>query len=130
MTKINSLNNELLKAHILKALSYGIEKEMEEKSIGDTVEAMDNRTFLACGFDYDQRVKLIGEWIESIDVNTFDINNITYPDPKLGDCILPFPDARHKNQIIEGSFVSNQYNAAVAINNEEVIKKLAPILEL
>ncbi len=130
LSKINSLNNELLKAHILKALSYGIEKEMEEKSTGDTVEAMDNRVFLACGFDYDQRVKLIGEWIESIDVNTFDIDNITYPDPKLGDCILPFPDARHKNQIIEGSFVSNQYNAAAAINNEEVMKKLAPILEL
>jgi len=83
-----------------------------------------------CGIDYAERVKLLTEWIDSIDVNTFDINNITYPDPKIGDCVIPYPDARHKDQIIPGSFKTNQYNAAVATNNTTEIDRLSQELHI
>lgn len=127
MKKLESLNNPLLTAHVLKALSDGIEQDMEKPE--STLESHDNQVFLQCGMDYETRVKLINEWIDSIDVNTFSIDNITYPDPKIGDCLIPFPDVRHKDKIIENSFLTNQYNAAVRSGNQEKIDALNPVLQ-
>lgn len=130
LDKINSLGDPLLKAHILKALGNGVEEVMKKNAEGNSPSAHDNRVFLQCGMDYNTRVKLISEWIDSIDVGTFDINNITYPDPKMGDCLLPYPDARHKDKIIENSFLTNQYNAAIRTDNKEKIAELAPVLQM
>lgn len=72
------------------------------------------KVFMSCGFTADERVRLLSEWLKNLDVSKFDLNNISYPDARLGDCILPYPDKTHLKSVIPNSFPSNQINAQIA----------------
>ncbi len=128
--KLDAIGDPLLKAHVMRVVNPNAEKAIEVK-YGSGMKFDDiDRAFLECNMDYRTRVDLISEWLDSVDVHMFDRNNITYPDPRIGDCLLPYPDVRHRDQIIPGSFLVNQYNAAVLTNNTGEIDRVAQDLKI
>lgn len=90
----------------------------------------DENTFMNCGIDYKTRTQVISDWLDTVDPKTFDVTNITYSNPQVGDCILPFPDARNRMKIIPGSFALNQYNAARLSNNTGELARLNSELKI
>lgn len=128
--KLDAIGDPLLKAHVMRVISPDAEKVIQMKqNSGYTLDNVDT-VFLGCNMDYTTRVKLMSEWLDTVDPATFSVNNITYPDPKMGDCLIPYPDVRHKNEIISGSFLVNQYNAAVLSDNTGEIDRLAQELKV
>ncbi len=74
-------------------------------------------TFLNCNISYKERVHLISRWIEWLDIKQFDISNIEYPDTRIWDCIIPFPDKRNKDKKIPWSFnYSDLFIGTVFVN--------------
>lgn len=130
LRKIDALGNSLLKNYILRATDPQFEESVAAYQKKGEKLRPEDAVFLGCNIDYKTRVKLINTWLDSVNPTTFDINNITYPDPKMGDCILPYPDARHKNTVISWSYLTNQYNAAVASNNTTLVQELGKQVEI
>jgi hypothetical protein len=83
--------------------------------------------FLACDIPYSERVENIKTFLQNMDPERFDATDITYLNPKIGDCIIPLPDKRHRNLLITGSFLHNQKVAATVTNNAEKLAELEPI---
>lgn len=106
--KLESLGDENLKAYILNALSPAYEDYIQNKAKGSWTLTEYENTFLNCGIDFSTRVKWINEWVSEIDPKNFSKNTISYPNPKIWDCIIPYPDKTHLGTIIEWSFASNQ----------------------
>gem|GEM_PF-4344407 len=51
--------------------------------------------------------------IDKIDIDNFDIANLSYSNPKVGDCIIPYPDVTHRGTEIPESFASNKLTAQI-----------------
>lgn len=106
--KINSLPSKTLKDYIFSATNYQVELDLRRSVESGATLSEYETVLLWCGISYPERVKLIKKWIQWLDVTKFSLENIEYPDPKLGDCVLPFPDRRNADKIIEWSFESNK----------------------
>lgn len=65
-------------------------------------------TFLKCQIPYAERFEIVKEFLKNVDSNKFKEDNITYLNPKYGDCIIPFPDKKHRDKLIDISFDSNK----------------------
>lgn len=111
--KIDSIPNPNLRDYIRVALTPNFEEYIKNRQSQNIVLTPFEKTFIECGIPYSKRVDIITQWITNLDISKFDIENITYPDPKIGDCILPFPDARNKSTVIPGSFDTNQFYAKI-----------------
>lgn len=65
--------------------------------------------FLGCNIPYAERERIVIDFVQNLsDPKKIDLNNLTYSNPKFGDCIIPYPDKRNLNKVIPGSFESNQ----------------------
>jgi hypothetical protein len=112
--KINAIPNK----DFIRAFQYAINDQVETR-ISTLLQSWTilepyDQIFHLCWFSLDERKKLLLSWLDTLDVSNFDIDNLTYPDPKIWDCVLPFPDKRHKNLYITGSFFSNQINVQLS----------------
>lgn len=114
--KIKSLPSERLQEYIFAATNYQYDQELQNQIASGTSLDEQSKIFYDCGIPYQDRVTLIKKWIDGIDIAHFSLDSIEYPDPKIGDCILPFPDKRHADQIIPWSFKTNQQYAQYLID--------------
>lgn len=109
--KINSLPSKSLRDYTLAAASYQFDADLQKLFESSGVLSEYESVFLGCGIPYNERVALIKKWIATIDISNFSVDTIEYPDPRMGDCMIPFPDRRNADKIIPGSFESNQQYA-------------------
>lgn len=66
--------------------------------------------FLWCGIKIDDRIKIVEDLIWKIqDPAKIDYLNLEYLDPKFWDCIIPYPDKRHKGKNFDHSFAWYKY---------------------
>lgn len=128
--KLDKIGNPVLTSYVLQAVVPGWEKILQAKQKKWEVLTADENTFMNCGIDYKTRTQVISDWLDTVDPKTFDVTNITYSNPQVGDCILPFPDARNRMKIIPGSFALNQYNAARLSNNTGELARLNSELKI
>lgn len=128
--KLDAIWNPVLKSYVMQAVTIWAETIMLQKQKDGKMLTADENTFLSCWIEYADRTKVISDWLTSLDPKKFDITNITYSNPKVGDCIIPFPDARNRNKIIPGSFAINQYNAAILSNNKTELLRLNQELQV
>lgn len=118
--KIKSFPSASLTDYILLATNYSYEQDLQERAKSGTGDLSEYDTvLLGCGIPYDKRVSLIKEWIATVDMKKFSMDTIVYPDVKIGDCVLPFPDKRNAYRIIPGSFLSNQKYAQYIMNLQQ-----------
>lgn len=114
----------------MQAVTKRAETAILQKQKDGKVLTADENTFISCNISYTDRTKVISDWLSNLDPKKFDVTNITYSNPKIGDCIIPFPDARNRNKIIPGSFAINQYNAAILSNNKTELLRLNQELQV
>lgn len=128
--KLDAIWNPVLTSYVMQAVTIWAETIMLQKQKDGKTLTADENIFLSCGIDYADRTKVISDWLKSVDAKKFDITNINYSNPKVWDCIIPFPDARNRNKIIPGSFAINQYNAAILSNNKPELLRLNQELQV
>ncbi len=109
--KINSLPSKALRDYILAAASYQYELDLQKLVASSGTLSDYESVLLGCWFSFADRVTLIKKWIKTIDISHFSLDTIEYPDSRMGDCMIPFPDKRNADKIIPGSFESNQQYA-------------------
>lgn len=128
--KLDVIGNPVLTSYVLQAVTEWWEIIINNKQLQWEKLTADENTFINCNINYKTRTEIISNWLENLDPKKFDITNITYSDPRIGDCILPFPDARNRMKIIPWSFPINQYNAARLSNNTWEIDRLNKELQI
>lgn len=107
--KLKSIENTTFKNYLLLALQPSMEKIIQIRKDQNIVLSPYEEVFLSCGIDYPQRELIIKDFISNLqDTKNIDFNNLSFSDPKFGDCIIPYPDKSHLEKVIEGSFSSNQ----------------------
>jgi len=105
--KLQSLPNETFREYALFALNPWYETYMVRKQSEWQYLSAFEKTFLNCNISLKERTDVFIDLLEKIDINNFDITNLSYSNPKVGDCIIPYPDVTHRDTEIEGSFDSN-----------------------
>lgn len=128
--KLDAIWNPVLTSFVMQAVTKWAETTMLQKQKDGKTLTADENTFISCNISYTDRTKVISDWLTNLDPKKFDVTNITYSNPKIGDCIIPFPDARNRNKIIPGSFAINQYNAAILSNNKTELLRLNQELQV
>lgn len=128
--KLDKIWNPVLTSYVMQAVTKRAETAILQKQKDGKVLTADENTFISCNISYTDRTKVISDWLSNLDPKKFDVTNITYSNPKIGDCIIPFPDARNRNKIIPGSFAINQYNAAILSNNKTELLRLNQELQV
>lgn len=123
--KLDLIKDKAFVNYFLRAVTEASEKELLHKKEKGEKLTDDEQVFLNCGINYTTRTKVLSEWLDGIDPKKFNISDITYTDPRVGDCIIPFPDVRNRSKIIPWSFQINQYNAAILSSNTGEIEKLS-----
>ena len=127
MEKLDIISDPHLKDYIRMAILPGFEKILEEKKTQWLSLTEYEEVFLSCDIPYSERVENLKAFLQNMDPERFDATDITYLNPKIGDCIIPLPDKRHRNLLITGSFLHNQKVAATITNNTEKLTELEPI---
>ena len=127
MEKLDIISDPHLKDYIRMAILPGFEKILEEKKTQWLSLTEYEEVFLSCDIPYSERVENLKAFLQNMDPERFDATDITYLKPKIGDCIIPLPDKRHRNLLITGSFLHNQKVAATITNNTEKLTELEPI---
>jgi len=111
--KLRSLPNKNFIQYVKIALNPWYEKYMlYRKESGALISEFED-TFLSCNITYEERHDVLIDLLEKIDADNFDITNLSYSNPKVGDCIIPYPDVTHRDQEIEISFSSNKLLASM-----------------
>gem|GEM_PF-2890250 len=105
--KLQLIPDETFKEYALFALNPGYGDYMQRKQEEGQYLSAFEQTFLNCNIGHKERTDVFIDLLEKIDINNFDITNLSYSNPKVGDCIIPYPDVTHRDQEIEGSFASN-----------------------
>lgn len=107
--KLQSIENTTFKNYLLLALQPSIEKIIQIRKDQNIVLSPYEEVFLSCRMDYPHREAVIKDFISKLkDTKNIDFSNLSFSDPKFGDCIIPYPDKSHLTKVIEGSFSSNQ----------------------
>ncbi|PID83953.1 hypothetical protein CSB09_03495 [Candidatus Gracilibacteria bacterium] len=109
--KLDQVPDKVFQAYVRTAVIPNIEQVLaaeKEDRPGDFKEV-----FMACGIDYKERVSIVIDYLEKLDPKTWDVNNITWKNPRFGDCIVPYPDKTHLDKIIPDSFESNKTAAGL-----------------
>lgn len=107
--KINSLKDEKLKSWLIYVLSPGSRALINKKEEKWVYVPYNERIYKKCPLNHTQ----IAENIEYIFKKYYkdwilNLENAKYLNPEFWDCIIPYPDVRHKNKLIENSFLENK----------------------
>lgn len=107
--KLESIDNKTFVNYLEWALDPNLEQTIQDRKDQGIVTSPYEDTFLQCGMDYSQREAVIKDFITKLrNPKHIDVNNLTYSDPKFGDCIIPYPDKTHIGKVVTNSFPSNQ----------------------
>lgn len=109
--KLNTIPSQSFRDYFLLATNRTYDQILQSKVASSWTLSEYENILVWCWFTYEKRLSLLKEWIKKMDPTKFSIDNIEYPDPKLGDCVIPFPDRRNKELFISWSFLSNQQYA-------------------
>lgn len=110
--KLSQIPDKTFQAYIRTALLANLHVIFEhEKNAGIQWKNDFQAVFQKCNISYDERVDIVIDYLEKLDPKTWDIHNITYKNPRFGDCIVPYPDKRNIDTVIPDSFQSNQFQA-------------------
>jgi len=109
MRKIYKLKNEELKNKILMALTPWYRAIIKYKIKNWKYVSNDERVFLKSSLNHDDIVKNI-EYIfkKYYKNNNLDLSDVEYLNPEFWDDVIPFVDKRHKDKLIENSFLKNK----------------------
>lgn len=112
MQKLQAVPDKNFQAYLKTAVVPNIEEVFAyEKNNGEEWTSDYQEVFMACGIDYNERVEIVTEYLQNLDPNNWDVNAITWKNPRFWDCIVPYPDKTHLDQIIADSFESNKVAA-------------------
>lgn len=117
--KLDELGDPVLKQYILRAVSEDLFQILKNQMESGKELSNDDAVLLKCNISFADRIQHLNNWLKDIDPEKFDTTNITYLDPKIGDCIIPYPDARHRNTVIPDSFEYNKKLAASLIHGTD-----------
>ncbi|MCH2188330.1 hypothetical protein MK079_00685 [Candidatus Gracilibacteria bacterium] len=107
--KLKSIPDENFKLWLQVALTPNYEATLEQKQAQNELLTPEEEVFLACDIDYTTRMEIIMDFLEKLDPEAnFDPQGLLYSNPKFGDCVIPYPDKRNIETVVEGSFASNQ----------------------
>jgi hypothetical protein len=107
--KLESIENKTFVNYLEWALDPNLEQTIQDRKDQGIVTSPYEDTFLQCGMNYTQREAVIKDFITKLrNPKYIDVNNLTYSDPKFGDCIIPYPDKTHIGKVIDNSFPSNK----------------------
>jgi hypothetical protein len=112
LDRLDLLQDRNLANFISLGLSDNITEQIKvRKQAG--VELTDwEKTFMVCPVSFDERVKTLEKFVLSIkDTKNIDYSNLSYENPVVGDCIVPYPDARHRTAVQPVSFATNKLMA-------------------
>lgn len=124
--KLQQVPDENFKNWVKIALTPNYERLLEVKIEANQILTPQEEVFQACGIDYDTRVEIISDFLKNLDLEKeFNVNELTYSNPRFGDCIIPYPDTENKDQVIEWSFPSNQLYAQQLTATGSVIDELS-----
>ncbi|MBS9784343.1 hypothetical protein KGV55_03260 [Candidatus Gracilibacteria bacterium] len=112
LEKINKVPDEKFKRFILSSVNDSENKFLNAHS-GSKEYAHYAKVFMGCNIPFEERQKIVLDYLKNFDPATWNRNNLTYSNPKFGDCIIPYPDKRHLLKVIPGSFLINQERAQV-----------------
>jgi len=122
--KINSLKDKKLASYLLRAISPA-SKLIIERDISNGKEvSYDDIIFLHCWLTHEQIVENI-EYIfkKYYKDGNLDLSNPEYLNPEFWDCIIPYPDRRHKDKFIETSYLENKLQFIKNKFGEEKLKE-------
>ena len=107
--KLKSIPDENFKLWLQVALTPNYEATLEQKQAQNELLTPEEEVFLACDIDYTTRMEIIMDFPEKLDPEAnFDPQGLLYSNTKFGDCVIPYPDKRNTETVVEGSFASNQ----------------------
>lgn len=106
--KLKLIPDAAFREYLTLAIIPNFEELIQHRKENNVLLSPFEETFLACGIDYAERVKIVEDFLEKLDLSTFSLMNLTYLNPKFGDCIVPYPDKQNIGKVIEGSFDSNK----------------------
>ena len=113
--KLNKIPSKIFRDYFLLATNYQYELGLQTRLKSAVGLSEYDKIISNCGIPYDKRLSLLKEWLKNLDVQKFSVENLEYPDAKIGDCVLPFPDKRNIDRVIPGSFESNRRYAEYLI---------------
>ncbi len=107
--KINNISNESLKSRLIYILSPSSNVFIDKKEERWEYVSYDERIYSKCPLTHDQ----VAENVEYIFDNYYsnwelDLSSPRYLNAAFGDCMIPYPDVRHKDMLIENSFIQNK----------------------
>ena len=113
--ELNKIPSKIFRDYFLLATNYQYELGLQTRLKSAVGLSEYDKIISNCGIPYDKRLSLLKEWLKNLDVQKFSVENLEYPDAKIGDCVLPFPDKRNIDRVIPGSFESNRRYAEYLI---------------
>ena len=109
--KISNLKNIELKNSLIRALSIWTRAMIEKKIKAGKFVSDDDLVFLHSSLNHEQIVKNVEYIFKHYYHNwKLDLSNVEYLNPEFWDSVIPFPDKRHKDKLIENSFLENKLN--------------------
>lgn len=107
--KLEKIKNESLKSKLIYVLSPASKVFIAKKQDKWEYISYDERIYKNCSLKHDQIAKNIEYIFDHYYKNwKLDLSTPKYLNPEFGDCIIPYPDVRHKNKLIENSFIENK----------------------
>lgn len=117
--KIKQIKNVALRDSLISSVALWVDKIIDYKIKENIWLTHYEEVFKWCNIPYTERIKILTSFVDSIeDVNNINTLDLSFDNPKFWDCIIPFPDKTHLWQVIEWSFMSNQYIARSSENEE------------
>ena len=115
--KLEKIPDENFRNWLKVAIVPNYEDTLEHKIKNNQVLSPDEEVFMSCGMDYTSRMEVVKDFLTNLDLEK-DINfrELFYLDPKFWDCVVPYPDKRNIDKVIENSFASNKLYAE-GLNN-------------
>lgn len=111
--KIDLIPHAEFRDYLRMALSPYFIPSIEKKKQKNIILTPYEETLYNCPIGYNDRFRIITGWLEKIDPTTIDPYDINWPDPRIGDCVMPYPDKTHRDIFLTGSFPSNQLYAQI-----------------
>ena len=107
--KLDKIPDESFKNRLKISIKSNYEDSLKHKVKNNEVLEPYEEVFMSCGMDYASRMEVVKDFLTKLDLEK-DINfwELLYSDPKFWDCIVPYPDKRNIDKVIENSFESNK----------------------
>ncbi|MBS8122545.1 hypothetical protein [Candidatus Vampirococcus lugosii] len=109
---ITNLENENLKNYFLNVINPNSKAIIQHRLDKGENVSYNDEVFLNSDFSTEEIreniVYVLDNYHSKGEINT---EEIQYLDPSFGDFVIPYPDVRHRDKVVPGSFYENQINA-------------------